>query len=52
MAGTAHLEQAEFKKRPSQSIKLALELREVGEERHPATVDEVKVVLATTTYFA
>ena len=45
--GIAHLEQAEFRKRPDKSIKLALELTEIGEERHPANVNEVKVVIAS-----
>lgn len=48
MAGTPHLEQAEVKPDPkgSESVSLALELREVGEERQPIDIDEVKVVTA------
>ena len=46
MNGTSHLERAEFKRKPSKTIQLSLELREVGEERHPTTVTEVKVLLA------
>ena len=44
MAGTAHLELAQFRREPNKSVQLALELREVREERPPATLAEIKVL--------